>query len=79
MASYNYSWIQALELVVKGHILVIQNVDKFVLAAAHWLLQFFVLNLTNLNAELCIRKGYIWALFLFSFLLLIFSHYKIIL
>lgn len=34
MTSNNYSWIQAQELVAKGHTPVTQNVDKFVLPTA---------------------------------------------
>lgn len=42
ITSNNYSWIQAQELVAKGHALVIQNVDKFVLPAATDCCRFLV-------------------------------------
>lgn len=79
MTSNNYSWIQAQELVAKGHTLVIQNVGKFVLPPATDCCRFFGMYLTNLNSEPCIRKGYVLALFLFAFVRLVFFQYKIIL
>lgn len=78
MTSNSCSWSQPQDLVVKGHIPVIQNVDKFALPEATDCCGGFGFYLTNFISKPCIRKGYVLALFLFAFLHLIFFHYKII-